>query len=132
MPISITNNQLSSHDFEQLTEWTIRNDKIKPADFEWEECSEWIYAFKTGTKVRYVGIATTVLRSRLDGYSYQQNDRVGTLIKEQLESGTNVEIFGAKRLGRSKPELEAETTKIYLDKRKVSWIEVTGGIPGIT
>ncbi len=115
MPISVTNEELSRHGFSPLTNWTIRNDKIKPADFDWEECSEWIYAFKTGDKIRYVGIATTVLRSRLDGYSYQQNDRVGKLIREQLNRGATVEILGAKRVGREKSDLELEESALIAE-----------------
>ena len=59
-------------------------------------------------RVRYIEIASTVLRSRLDSYSYQLNDPVGANIKEVLKNGAEVKIFGVKRPERTKPELEKE------------------------
>lgn len=63
-------------------------------------------------RVRYIGIASTVLRSRLDGYSYQLNDPVGADIKEVLKNGAEVKIFGVKRPERTKPELGKEESML--------------------
>ena len=61
---------------------------------------------------RYIGIASTVLRSGLDGYSYQLNDPVGANIKELLKNGAEVKIFGVKRPERTKLELEKEESML--------------------
>jgi hypothetical protein len=98
--------------FEFLTCWELRNEKIKPQTVTWDDCSGWIYAFVTEGRVRYFGIATTVLRSRLDGYAYQINDRVGALIGALLNAGGKVEIFGTRRRGISKTELEVEESRL--------------------
>ena len=104
--------KLQQNGFQFLTNWELRNEKIKPQSVAWDDCAGWIYAFVTDRRVRYVGIATTVLRSRLDGYSYQTNDRVGTLIGALLGNGVKVEIFGTKRTGVSKSELEKEESRL--------------------
>ena len=98
--------------FEFLTCWELRNGKIKPQSLAWDDCSGWIYAFVTDGRIRYIGIATTVLRSRLDGYAYQINDRVGALIGALLNGGAKVDIFGMRRRGVSKTELEAEESSL--------------------
>ena len=98
--------ELQDYGFQQFTSWEIRNGKIKPEMLDWDNCSGWVYAFVTGGQVRYIGIASTVLRSRLDGYSYQLNDPVGANIKEILKNGAEVMIFGVKRPERTKQELE--------------------------
>ena len=63
-------------------------------------------------RVRYIEIASTVLRSRLDSYSYQLNDPVGANIKEVLKNGAEVKIFGVNRPERTKPELEKEESML--------------------
>jgi len=104
--------EIQDHGFQKLTSWEIRNGKIKPERLDWDNCSGWIYAFVTGGCVRYIGIASTVLRTRLDGYSYQLNDTVGANIKKVLEDGAEVNIFGVKRPERTKPELEEEESML--------------------
>ena len=76
--------ELQNYGFQQLTSWEIRNGKIKPETLDWDKCSGWIYAFVTEGHVRYIGIESTVLRSRLDGYSYQLNDPVGVDLRRNL------------------------------------------------
>lgn len=103
---------LQTYDFEFLTEWELRSGKIKPLTTEWDTSSGWIYAFTVENRIMYIGIATTVLRGRLDGYSYQINDRVGILIRTQLESRKVVSIYGARRPGISKSDLEIEESSL--------------------
>jgi hypothetical protein len=104
--------ELQNRGFQRLTRWELRDGRVKPLTLDWDDCSGWIYAFVSDRRVRYIGITTTVLRSRLDGYSYQTNDRVCAYIKELLESGAEVEIYGTKRTDESKSELEAEESKL--------------------
>lgn len=103
---------LQQFGFQFLTNWELRNGKIKPQSIEWDNCAGWIYAFVTEGRARYIGIATTVLRSRLDGYAYQMNDRVGALIGALLENGVNIGIFGSRRPGISKMDLETEESTL--------------------
>lgn len=98
--------------FEPLTRWTIQGDRIKPESLDWEESSGWIYAFVVQGRVRYVGITRMVLRSRLDGYSYQVGDRVRKSIQACLLKEQAVEVYGAKRRGVEKKALEAEESKL--------------------
>jgi hypothetical protein len=98
--------------FLRLTEWELRNDKIKPQSTDWDNCSGWLYAFVTGGLIRYVGMTSFVLRSRLDGYSYQANDRVGGEIYSLLSEGRSVEIYGARRQDASEGELKAEESAL--------------------
>jgi hypothetical protein len=112
VPILDPDKELQDYGFQQLTSWEIRNGKIKPQTLHWDNCSGWIYAFVSGVNVRYIGIASTVLRSRLDGYSYQPNDQVGANIKEVLENGAEIKIFGVKRPERTKSELGEEESML--------------------
>ena len=104
--------ELQKRGFQRLTRWVLNDGRIKPESWEWDNCAGWIYAFVVERRVRYIGIATTVLRSRLAGYAYQINDRVGAAIASVIESGTEVEIFGTKRPHASKSELEAEESDL--------------------
>jgi hypothetical protein len=45
------NTPLLESGFEELTEWEIRHDRIKPAHLDWVETSGWIYAFATDNGV---------------------------------------------------------------------------------
>jgi hypothetical protein len=63
-------------------------------------------------RARYIGIVSTVLRSRLDGYSYQLNDPVGANIMGVLGNGAVVKLFGVKRPERTKQELEKEESML--------------------
>ena len=58
------------------------------------------------------GSHPSVLRSRLDHYSYQAGDRVRKLIMSELASDRSVEIHGLQRVGLSRPELEAEESRL--------------------
>lgn len=107
--------ELKTYGFQYLTSWEIRNGKIKSRVLGWDDCAGWIYSFVTGDKVRYIGISTTVLRSRLDGYSYQINDRVGALIKNALDNGEDVKILGVKRPGIDKLDLETEESALIAE-----------------
>lgn len=104
--------ELQDYGFQRLTNWELRNGQVKPQTIDWDNCAGWIYAFVTDIRVRYIGIASTVLRSRLDGYSYQLNDHVGINIKAMLEKNTEVKIFGIKRSEARKSELEEEESML--------------------
>lgn len=104
--------QLRKYGFSRLTEWELRAGKCKPVVTDWDLVAGWIYAFVTDVRVRYIGIATTVLRSRLDGYSYQLNDSVGRSIREHLGGGGAVEIYGVQRCEVAKADLESEESQL--------------------
>ncbi len=53
-----------------------------------------------------------VLRSRMDSYSHLANDRVRPLIRRCLDEGQDVEIYGLRRPGISKTELESEESRL--------------------
>ncbi len=114
------NLKLQDSGFEELSEWEIRHEKIKPAHLNWDETSGWIYAYATDDSVKYVGITTNVLRSRLDNYSYSINDRVGALIKEELESGKKVGIYGLRRHAIPQIDLEKEESAL-IRSLKAEW-----------
>jgi len=99
---------LQQNGFRYLTKWELRGNTIKPISLDWDDASGWIYAFVAEGCVRYVGIASTVLRSRLDGYSYQINDRVRALIRKSLEGGRSVSIYGLERPEATREELEEQ------------------------
>lgn len=104
--------QLTDYGFQRVTHWAPHKDRIKPQSLAWNDCAGWIYAFVAQNRVRYVGITTMVLRSRLDGYSHQMADRVGASIRTCLDGGYVVEIFGTKRPKVSKADLESEESKL--------------------
>ena len=100
--------ELSILGFERVAKWTLHNETIKLDSLAWKDNAGWIYAFVTSVRIRYIGIATTILRSRMDNYAHLADDRVRPLIKATLASGTEVEIFGVRRRGISKGDLEEE------------------------
>jgi hypothetical protein len=105
---SRNNDLLEEIGFERLTEWEVRSEFIKPVSTSWDTCAGWLYAYVVSTKVMYIGIATTVLRSRLDGYSYQINHKVGRLTRSELDKGGEVLIYGVRRPGIPGTDLEVE------------------------
>ncbi len=114
------NSRLLESGFEELSEWEIRHEKIKPVHLNWEETSGWIYAYATDESVKYVGITTNVLRTRLDNYSHFRNDRVGALIKEILKSGTGIGIYGLRRHAIPQADLEKEESAL-IHSLKAEW-----------
>ena len=111
---------LKSRGFALLTVWELRNTSIKPRCTCWDTTSGWLYAFVTNVRVRYIGMSTTVLRSRLDGYSYQANDRVGRLIRDQLAREVPVEIYGTKRNQLTRKRLEQEE-RLLINEFRPDW-----------
>ena len=113
--------------FEYITDWVFKDDRVKPASLDWEEISGWIYAFVTEDKIRYIGMTETVLRTRLDQYSYQKNkqhpdtsDRVRGYIQECLDQDITVNIYGLEQPEKSKPEIEALETEL-INKFDPDW-----------
>jgi len=115
MPSDTDKCALLERGFEYITAWKLRGETIKPVSLDWTEASGWIYAFITEGRVRYFGISTTVLRSRLDGYSYQINDRVSALIRGLVSADQYVAIYGLRRPGRTKEELEREESELITE-----------------
>ena len=98
--------------FRKISEWVLADGHIKPSTLDWEECSSWIYAFVVDGRPRYFGITNTVLRSRLDHYSYQIGDKVRAFIVRELEQGRTVEIHGLQRVGVFRSDLESEESRL--------------------
>lgn len=118
-----TNNSVESlkkkEKFKRITEWVLREGKIKPENLDWAEHSGWLYAFVVGDEtVRYIGLTDHVLRSRLDHYSYglqSTNKRVRQSITFELKRGQNVVIYGRKE--PNKVRLHAEEKRLIGDVR---------------
>lgn len=111
---------LIGYGFRHLTVWELRGERNKALTTEWDLTAGWIYSFVTDVRVRYIGIASTVLRTRLDGYSYQINDSVGGFIREQLRQNVPVGIYGVERAGAPKMQLQAEESRL-IDRFKPDW-----------
>lgn len=109
--------ELASKGFARLTHWEVHKDRIKPNSLKWKDSAGWIYAFVAEGRVRYVGITTMVLRSRLDAYSHHIGDKVREYIRTCLLQGHEVEIFGTRRPAIEKAALESEESKLMKDFR---------------
>lgn len=117
MSIPPVYSDLAKHGFEHVTRWVRHNDTIKLESLAWKETAGWIYAFVSEGRVRYVGITTMVLRSRMDSYAHLSNDRVRPLILQCLNKGQEVEIYGLRRQGVSKSDLEMEESQLMKSLR---------------
>jgi hypothetical protein len=104
--------QLTALGFERLTRWVCHNDSIKLESLAWKEVAGWIYAYVSQDRVRYVGITTMVLRSRMDSYRDLANDRVRPLILSLLNEGHGLEVYGLRRAGITKADLETEERRL--------------------
>jgi hypothetical protein len=111
---------LASHGFERITRWALHNDTIKLESLAWKETAGWIYAFVSQNRIRYVGITTMVLRSRMDNYSHLVGDRVRPLICSCLQEGHGVEIYGIRRPKIAKVDLESEESGL-IREFKTDW-----------
>lgn len=104
--------QLIALGFERITRWVAHGDGIKLESLAWQEVAGWIYAYVSQNRVRYVGITTMVLRSRMDGYRDLSNDRVRPLIHSLLLEGHDVQIYGLRRPRIAKRDLEVEESRL--------------------
>lgn len=89
--------QLKVLGFTPVTRWVLKGDRIKLADLDWVEEAGWLYAFAVAQEVKYVGLTSRVLRSRMDNYRDQsdsQNERVREAIRLALDAGHDVWILG--------------------------------------
>jgi len=104
-----------SDGFEPITRWIIKNGKIKPESLEWKDTSGWLYAFVVDEKeLKYIGLTTRVLRSRLSDYSYiseEQCKHKRELIKSELDKGRTVSIYG-KRMKEEEDNLHGEEERL--------------------
>jgi hypothetical protein len=85
--------------FEPITEWVIRKDKIKLQNLQWQDHAGWLYAFVVNDQVKYVGLTTRILRSRMDDYSYIREEQCAhkrTLILAEINAGNRVQVFGRR------------------------------------
>ena len=83
--------------FRPITDWVVKGNKIGPRSFRWPDHSGWLYAFVVEREVKYIGLTTRVLRSRISDYSHvteSQSTRLRGLIQSELRAGRNVGIFG--------------------------------------
>jgi len=85
--------QLAAGGFERITHWELHKDRIRPHSLAWYDSTGWIYAFIAQSQVRYVGITTMVLRSRLDSYSHQVADRVRASIRKRGHTKKGTDLF---------------------------------------
>ncbi len=89
--------QLKVLGFTPVTRWVPKGDRIKLADLNWSEKAGWLYAFAVAQEVKYVGLTSRILRSRMDNYRDQsdsQNERVREAISLALDAGHDVWILG--------------------------------------
>lgn len=83
--------------FEPVTQWIWRDGKIRLASLNWRESSGWLYAFVVDDSVKYVGLTSRVLRSRMDDYrdnTEEQTTRLRELIRAELLSDRRIEVYG--------------------------------------
>ena len=109
--------QLKALGFERLSRWIPHKEKTKLESLSWKECAGWIYAFVAQGRVRYVGITTMVLRSRIDAYRDMKDDRVRRLILDRLANDEDVELYGLRR---------PQVTPIDLEKEESGLIKLFG------
>ncbi len=120
MSASITYTELAAKGFERITNWELYKDRIKLKSLTWKDNAGWIYAFVVEGRVRYVGITTMILRSRLDGYRNHIGDKVREYIKASLLSGHEVEIFGVRRSNIESIDLAKEESWL-INEFKTDW-----------
>jgi hypothetical protein len=114
-------NELIAQGFEPITEWVLKGDRIGPRSFDWKDHSGWIYAFVIDGDVKYIGLTTRVLRSRMSDYSpirNAQTDRIRALVLDALSSGKCVEVFGLRQ--RDEVVLATEEARLRMLHRP-SW-----------
>lgn len=105
--------ELRQRGFELVTEWVLKGDRIGPRSFDWTDHGGWLYAFVVNGEVRYIGLTTRVLRSRMSDYSHinnSQTDRLRELIRNELAAGNIVQVFGWRQSDRT--ILESEETRL--------------------
>src|SRR5579859_5349630 len=61
--------------FEPVTEWVMKGAKIRPRTLDWKDHGGWLYAFVVDGEVKYIGLTSRVLRSRMDDYSHIPNSQ---------------------------------------------------------
>lgn len=91
--------ELTKEGFEPITEWVLKGTRIGPKSFDWPDHSGWLYAFVIDGEVKYIGLTTRVLRSRMSDYSHiknSQTDDKRALVLEALSKGRRVHVFGLK------------------------------------
>lgn len=86
--------------FEPVTEWIMKGGRIGPPHFKWRDHSGCLYAFVVSGEVKYVGLTSRILRSRMSDYSHINNSQTNGLrdkIVAELAAGRRVEIFRLKQ-----------------------------------
>ena len=101
--------------FERITNWDPYEDRIKPRSLKWQDVSGWIYAFVADDHVRYIGMTTRILRSRLDNYAHQVGEPMRERVRECLNNGCNVEIYGLRRPSVGEAQIKAEESKLIAE-----------------
>jgi hypothetical protein len=120
--------KLLDEGFQLVTRWKLDGRRIKPASLYWDECGGWLYAFVIDGAVKYIGLTTGVLRTRLDQYragkeAYGQQTQCGrikAMICEQLLDGKAVEIYGLRKPFSRKETLAAEEGRLIAAYRSPS------------
>lgn len=86
--------------FEPVTEWVMKGDRIAPRSSDWSDHGGWLYAFVIAGEVKYIGLTTRVLRSRIRYYSHIKNSQTNhlrELVSEALSRGARVDIYGLRQ-----------------------------------
>jgi hypothetical protein len=89
---------------------------MQVATLQWEECGGWLYAFVVDEAVKYIGLTSGVLRTRLDQYrdgsdSYGHESQCGRIkaeILRVLSAGHAVVIYGCRRPQWTKEALRVD------------------------
>jgi hypothetical protein len=91
-------------DFESITQWVLKGDKIGPISFKCQDHGGWLYAFAVEGEVKYIGLTNRVLRSRMSDYVHinnSQTDRPRRLIVNMLAAG---QVVSCVRLETERPQ----------------------------
>ena len=105
--------ELEGLGFRRVTEWVIKEGKIVPPNFDWEDHAFTLYAFMVRGYVKYIGLSSHVLRSRMRNYTDAKTDqgaRVRNLVLEELNKGNRVWIYG--RIEQGADILKIEERKL--------------------
>jgi len=116
--------ELIREGFEPITEWVLKGARIGPKSFDWKDQSGWLYAFVIEGDVKYIGLTTRVLRSRMSDYSHirnSQTDEKRALVLNALSNGKRVLVYGLKH--RDEGTLAAAEARLRAQHRP-SWNRV--------
>lgn len=93
--MSVTLDKLVSEGFNYLTSWRLSEGKIR-ATGPIRTKSNLVYAFVVDQEVKYIGLTSRIMSSRLDDYrdqKHEQTTRIRELIKGEINARKTVAVY---------------------------------------